>query len=307
MSKEKLVNKFEYIQRNIYSWKLYFFKIDNRKSNPYQVYNVKFKKEEYLTNYVTSLIWCIKQYQIDSVSNVEEYNGYNTKVSCDKILLEEEFISEKWENFKLAITYSADNKLNGKMQGYIIEGNKDSQDENILLIKLSNPVVNLNTKKTMLFSNVNEELDIISDDTCRLYLGTDMIVFEKTLYTFNHTFEKMFNLEKTLAKLKENSIAQIIDSRCFKDCEIFKNFAQTYKASRDFIELSEERLCELSNSRNLERISDMLNIPIQDNLLYIDTEEQTKKLIKYLCMKMIKESDTGNIYTATRLSKLDND
>lgn len=89
-------------------------------------------------------------------------------------------------------------KIKGKINGYILCGQpSEDGDKPVTFVKVANPITKLTNKKSVVFSaNANDELDLITDDVCRLYLTVDFIAYEGAMYTFNHTFETVFNLEK---------------------------------------------------------------------------------------------------------------
>lgn len=152
--------------------------------------------------YARNLLNATKTYQVDQISEVQDYDGENSKVSCDKLLLTNELVSEQWKLFTQAVATSSDQKIKGKINGYILCGQpSEDGDKPVTFVKVANPITKLTNKKSVVFSaNANDELDLITDDVCRLYLTVDFIAYEGAMYTFNHTFETVFNLEKRWQK-----------------------------------------------------------------------------------------------------------
>lgn len=301
MSKEVLISKLSEIDTANYSWNIYFFNIDNRSrsTNPFKVNKVKFKKTNYLNQYVNNSLHAIYEYQVMQISEVQEYNGENTKISCDKIDLNSPLIDTQWSHLKEAVRHSSDNEIKGKIHGYLLEGNKTTQNsetDSIILVKLANPIANLNTKKAVIFTSSDNELDLLSDDMYRLYLTTDFIITNNTMYTFNHSFEKVFALENTMKKVKDNAIIKIIDSNCFADNEEFKTLANSYSSSRTFVSLNNERMQKLQTQDGISYIAATLNIELDENGKFSNlNEENTGKLIQYLCYKIIKDDESKNL------------
>ena len=85
MSKAELLRAMEHVDTTNYRWNLYFLKIDRRNPNPYYVYKHTFKSTTYLPDYVMALRDTVVQYQINPLESVQEYDGQNSKTSCDKI------------------------------------------------------------------------------------------------------------------------------------------------------------------------------------------------------------------------------
>ena len=89
MSKQFLQSVFSKIENDNYVWSLYFFRIDHRgRQQPYLTYKVRFKNNTYLPTYANSLINATRRFQIEPLSCVQDYDGENTKVTCDKISVE---------------------------------------------------------------------------------------------------------------------------------------------------------------------------------------------------------------------------
>ena len=56
MDKDLLIEIMNNARENVYSWSLYFFKIDRRNNNPFTAYKIRFKNNEYLPEYARILI-----------------------------------------------------------------------------------------------------------------------------------------------------------------------------------------------------------------------------------------------------------
>lgn len=64
MDKDLLIEIMNNARENIYSWSLYFFKIDRRNNNPFTAYKIRFKNNEYLPEYARILIDMVVKYQL---------------------------------------------------------------------------------------------------------------------------------------------------------------------------------------------------------------------------------------------------
>ena len=310
MSKEYLSKEFTEIDVEQYSWCLYFFKISRRNTNPFKIHKVKFKEDSYLTDYAKRSLAAILKYQIEPISKVEDYNGENAKVSCDKISLESELIKDSWKMLVSAVVEAGNTEIDGNIMGYILEGNKVSDEEgeenkSIILVKKANPIANLNTKKAIVFAkNENEELDTLTDETYRLYLTTDFIVLKDNLYAFNYTFEKIFNLENTMQKIKTSAIESILSTGCFNNDD-FQEYAKSYRSTRTFISLKQDRLERVSTSEGRQYIAKMFNIDLDaDNKFTNLNKGKAEILIKYLCFKVVKDDQSKEILEGSNLSKI---
>lgn len=310
MSKEFLIETFQNIHTNKYVWALYFFKIDRRNSNPYSAYKIRFKNTTYLPEYACVLMNMIEKFQISKIEEVHNYTGENTKVSCDKISIEDELIKEPWNYLVKDVAEASDEKISGKYNGYIIEGTPETVSESlkpIIAVKLANPVINLTNKKSMVFSfDENQELVSLADEVCKLYMDVDFIVLDGNMYTFNYKFEDMFHVEKTMQKLKNKAIDTIVEIDAFSDVDMFLDLAKSYKSPRTFITLNQERLTKISDQTKRDSVAEMLKIDLDESGKFLlKNAEEATLLIKYLCYKVFKDGETQDILEANNISKVD--
>ena len=125
------------------------------------------------------------------------------------------------------------------------------------------------------------------------------------MYTFNHTFETVFNLEKTMAKVHQHSIEEIAGTNVFSDIDTFKSLASQYKSSRTFITLKPERINRVKNKRSRKAIADMLHLSLDTNGNFaITTAEEASLLIRYLCFKIFQDNETKDVLEANTVTKL---
>lgn len=309
MSKQVLHQMFEGLVNKQYSWSLYFFSIDRRGNNPYQVHKIRFRNDEALYNYGKDLAKAIYEFQFEEVENIEEYDGMNSKISCDKIAIDSELIAEQWGQLREKIISATDTKVNKKYQGYIVMAQpQESNLQPVTFIKTGNPVFQIKKNKSLLYKSISDdynELDQFSDELYRLYLSTDIIVFNSFLYTFNHKFEVIFNLEKTFNKIKQQGIERIYNTDSISDKDIFRRFAASYKSNRTFITLNDGRIQQVSDPKEREKVANMLNIGLDEQgKLNIASQEEASLLIKFLCYKIFREHETLELLEAPSVSKL---
>lgn len=315
MSKQVLLDLIDNTLRKLdnYNWTLYLFKMDKRsKENPYLVYRLLFRNDDYFPAYVKNLLYAIKKYQIDPIEKVEEYNGENTKVSCDKIPLSDLDIKDAWDKFADRIGNASQEKARGKIAGYIVSGrpaiSADDSIKPVIFIKFGNPVVSLNTKRFALYkpSSLDNVLDMFNDEMYRLYLQSDVIVYEDNLYAFNHSFEAFFDMQKTMDTIKQNAIEKISEKvEAFSDVEQFKKFAKSYKSSRTFLTLAESRLKELDDDTGRADIVRKLHLEFDTSRkIIIGTDDEASLFIRYLCYKIIEESQTNKLLEVSNAKEI---
>lgn len=266
MDKESLMETLERIGTSSYSWALYFFKIDRRNNNPYTSYKVRFKNNHYLPDYAKSLIDMIIKYQLGKINEIKEYTGENVKVSCDSIETSNELVKEQWDYFVMDMASASDEKIKGKYHGYVLEGIPASRDEKtVVFLKMANPIINLKNRRSAVFTfDNNSELAEMSDEVCRLHMNMDCIVVDEKIYSFNYKFEDLFNVEKTMQKIKHKALEEIVTIDAFENREEFEQMARAYKSPRTFITLKRERVERIKNKTNRKKVANMLKIDISD-------------------------------------------
>lgn len=308
MSKELLLQAFSEISDKNYSWSLYFFKMDRRSQNPYKMHKVRFKNTQYLTDYANHLFSIVSSLQVEKISEVQDYDGVNTKISCDKLALDNKLIAEQWSRFESSAAQESDETIKGKINGYFLVGQPplDSDHPTLTTVKVANPIINFTNNRSVVYKNTeSDELDLFTDDICRLYLTIDFAIFNQTLYSFNHKFETVFDIEKTLSKVKEKAAEKILSTNCVSDVESFQGFIKGYKSPRTFITLNKTRVERISQNEGRQKIAGLLKIPVDPNgLLVVSDMNQASYLIKYLCYKIFQEADTKDVLEANTIIKL---
>lgn len=307
MDKKSLVKTLELIGVNSYSWALYFFKIDRRNNNPYTMYKVRFKNNHYLPQYAKSLAGMVVKYQLEKVNEIKEYTGENTKISCDRIETSNELVKEQWDYFVRDIAVASDEKVDGKYHGYVLEGVSANGDEKtVAFLKMANPIINLKNKRSAVFTfDDNSELAEMSDEVCKLHMNVDCIVIDEKIYSFNYKFEDLFNIEKTMQKVKSKALEEILAIDAFEDKEEFEQVARAYKSPRTFITLKSEKMERIKNKTKRRKVASMLKIDVSDGGKFLfKNEEEVSLLIRYLCFKVFKDDETKDLLEANNVTKL---
>lgn len=307
MDKELLVETLEGIGTSSYSWALYFFKVDRRNNNPYTAYKVRFKNDRYLPEYAKSLVDMIVKYQLGKIAEIKDYTGENTKVSCDKIETSNELVKEQWDYFVRDIADASDEKVEGKYHGYVLEGTPASNSvKSLVFLKMANPIINLKNKRSVVFTfDDNSELAEMSDEVCKLHMDTDCIVVDETIYSFNYKFEDLFNIEKTMQKVKNKALEEIVSIDAFDNKQEFEQMARAYKSPRTFITLKSERVERIKNKTQRKEVASMLKIEVNnDGKFVFKNDEEVSLLLRYLCFKVFKDDETKELLEANNVTQL---
>lgn len=297
MSKDFFLERMSALTSSEYSTELYFLKIDNRNQNPYFVFKHTFKNSNYLPDYINSLRETIIKYQIQPIEYVQEYDGQNSKTSCDKLSVDNQLISEQWNNLFSSVAGAPREQITGKYQGYLLncQPKKDGLPS-ITIVKTGNPLISLAKKDSKVFRHTaTDELEDLTDELCRLYLVADFIVIGKTMYAFNQKFEGIFRIEKTLHRLKMQAVEQIMDTAAFSDAEKVQTFMSRYTSPKTFLTLKIQRVEKLKSSAGRDEIAKLLGLKTDETKIVIDDQEQTNQLIKYLCYKIFQDKETDKL------------
>ena len=307
MDKKLLVETLEKIDTSSYSWALYFFKIDRRNNNPYTAYKVRFKNDQYLAAYAKTLAGIVASRQLDKVSEIKDYTGENTKISCDRIETGNELVKEQWDYFVMDIVNASDEKVEGKYHGYVVEAVPTStEDKTIIFVKMANPIINLKNKRSSVFMfDDNSELAEMTDEVCKLYMDADCIVVDEKIYSFNYKFEELFSIEKTMQKVKNKALDEIVSIDAFDNKEEFEQMARAYKSPRTFITLKNERVERIKNKAKRKKVASMLKIEVNDDGKFVfKNDEEVSLLLRYLCFKVFKDDETKELLEANNVTQL---
>lgn len=307
MSKDLLKTKLNDASIGLYNWTLYFFTIDRRSPNPYIVHKIRFRRSDSLQKYARALMQTEEKYKIEKIEQVQLYTGENSKVVCDKISLCNNLIKKDWEYLFNDIANASDEKIQGKYNGYILIGVPIQEDKSsVTAIKMANPIIDMHKQKSIVFNFTEEnELDIISDNICRLHMDVDMLIIGDWLYSFNLKAEVLFNMEKTMQKIKNDAIQNLLKIDAFSNEADFEKYAKSYPSARTFITLNQERVKKLENRKQRKKVADMLKLQTDayDRICFKNKEE-VALLIKYICFKMFKDDETKGLLEASNVTKV---
>lgn len=288
-----------------YTWELYFFSINRKAKNPYKAKKIKMKNGQMLINYVANLMNVVEKTQLNEIDNIQEYDGENPYVSCVSLSITDQLLKEAWDNFLTAIANPLEDELRNKVKGYILVGQpKDEYTPALTMAKVANPVFSVYDKKSVVFKNTDGEMDTFSEDLFKLFLNIDFFTYGETLYAFNYKFEEIFNMEQTLQKLKDEKVEKILQLNCFP--KSFTDYIEIYNHPKTFITLDEGRINRMKNVDERIKIAQNLGISMDSEHNFIDvTKKQALLIIQYLCLKILKDEESGLMYKVTQAEKLD--
>lgn len=294
-----------------YSWSLYFFKKDRRnKEQPFSAYKKRYRDSSELNNYVNGVVTCVSNFQLGKLESIESYNGMNANIVCDFIPLQNDLINKEWCNFVQCIKDASGNRFDGKINGYAICGEPTNDTlKPITFIKFSSPVIELKNNKCITYKDSpEEELDMLSDNFFRLYWGVDAFVYDENFYTFNNSFETIFDIEKSVQKVKNEVVEKIVNTNIIENPEDFIAFSKSYKSPKAFISFDEERLDRVKNLQERQAVANDYGLQLSaDNKFIVNENIDFKNFLDFICLKSVCESGTKNIYRMNSATKQKDD
>lgn len=288
MNKNELISYLNEVDLKETHVELIYFQKYKRNKN-FDIEKISFKKDEHGQSYLLSLINCIVYNQLEPLESIENYTGDNLKVTCDKIPLINTMIEESWKNFLNDIEMSDDNKIKGKINGYMVICKDNKSNADFGFCKFSNPKIAKKNKKSAVYKlSSHDELTEFNEDIEKLYLNCDFLWVHDNLYTFNLKIENIFPLHQSLETVK----AKVIDKVSQKYSNVFSNenfieMLQKTKALKTFNNFSFERLNLLSiTSSKLEIITDFQIKINEEQQLVIEDDSDYKNLMLFLTSKI---------------------
>ena len=105
----------------------------------------------------------------------------------------------------------------------------------------------------------------------------------------------MLGMQKTLQKLKEKAIDEIIETNAFEDHRLAQSFMKGYSSPKTFLTLREQRVEKLNSIEGRGEIAEILKLQISETGIIISEQKQANQLIKYLCYKIFQDKETDNL------------
>jgi len=296
-----------------YVWRLYFFnsrKQRSKDSYSYVGHEIRFTRNSTLENFATNLIGTVLHFQVAPLDQILDYDGYNTKCSCDILNISDGIFNGNFITFRNSLANADNGRLKDHYKGYALYGEPAHgiTGKPITFLKFANPTAKLESKKSVFFKEAkdgenNDSLDEITEQFFRMYLTVDAVLIEDEMYNFTHAFEKIFGVTQTLQQVKARAIEKIIAAGLIANADDFRQYVKSINAHR-FVALSDDRIKLATNTGKRRELGATYNIPIDENGLFLLEEKHVDALLKYLCYKVFKEADTGEMLEASSVTKL---
>lgn len=127
-------------------------------------------------------------------------------------------------------------------------------------------------------------------------------------YTFNNSFETIFDIEKSVQKVKNKVVEKIINTNAIEKPDDFIAFSKSYKSPKAFISFDEERLDRVKDLRERQVVANDYGLQLSaDNKFIINENSDFKNFLDFICLKSVCESGTKNIYKMNSATKQKDD
>ena len=302
MSLDKLEKCKEDIQRiDEKSFNAYILNFTNSDDKTeYTSYKLKFDKD-ILQQISLSMVDCFINIIKKKNFSFEDYDGYNNKVSVDKISIESELINTNWKRLISSIeTYQKFESFDIKSNGFIVEikSNNDSNDEEIYLIVKKSPLNTFKTRKNIFKLNEFTVKDT-KDKLIRFPNSTDIIIYKNIMYSINYNFEDIFGIENSIKEFCKKNIEYLMLSEivCFKEELNIEKFFDKERVYKRFLTYSQAKIPVLLQEDKRKYIKEKLNIDfsIDENKYILDSNDKIDNFTKIISGKIHKDFFNDNL------------
>lgn len=209
-------------------------------------------------------------------SDIEEYNSDTISNVIYKMDITNELIKDTYDLFISALSNPdrENDPIKNKYDCYVLKSSIEENGEDIPIkfIFMKNPIKVLKNK----FIKLGEKYKEITDTVIGLELSIDMIAYGNTIYFFNNSGEKLFNMERAYKAVCKEKIEEIKDMGIVSDIESFMNVANSGHNPKKFISFNKENLKLLNDDKMKDNISAKFNIPLINGKFDTTNDEASK-------------------------------
>lgn len=263
----------------------------------YTSYKLKFDKD-ILQQISLSMVECFINLIKKKNFLFEDYDGYNNKISVDKINIENELISENWKNLLSSIeNYNEFKSFNIKSNSFFVEIGNNTNDNIYLIIKQS--PLNIFKKQKNIFKVNDFTVENTEDKLIRFPKSTDIIIYKDIMYNINYNFEDIFGINNSIKCFCKKNINHLISSEIvyFKDNINIEKFFDKKKVYKRFLTYSETKIPILLQEDKRKYIKEKLNIDFNsdENQYILDSDEKIDNFTKIISGKIHKDFFNDNL------------
>lgn len=288
---------------SIENWSLDLIKYDHKlRPNEYTSHTVNFQNNDLFIKTVKdmgsvfSLI--IEEYE----NHFLNYSGNNPKNVVDKISISHALLSIPWGNLIQSLSVSDDvTQLKEiKPNAFIFTGtytDHEDNSKNIYLLSRKNPISSYKPGKVKKFISRNNVITEINEPIIQFGKSFDALIYNGILYSINHNFESVFNLEYSHKIICKESLSVIEASGLISDIEAYKAFALKGQHPKKFLTFNQAIIDNIRNEENIRIFTEELHIPYDSQTQKFDLQDETYAdlFTKAICDKTKYNMFTGGI------------
>lgn len=224
--------------------------------------------------------------ELDKYLDVREYDGTYNATTIYRISEGNPDIEIGLDVLFQAIadTDSEADPFSMKPQAYILCGNMKSDDDEhqIKLISMNTPITTLRNR----FFHDEGKFYEVPSRVLNLRTSINVIIFDRTVYFFDMSGEKLFNMERAYKLKCYKVVSEIEKMGIVSDLKMFRRTATSGQNPRRFAAFSNSKLQLLTKKNNREKVSKCYRIPLTGNKEF-DTSQSvdSDNLVKILCGK----------------------
>lgn len=168
------------------------------------------------------------------------------------------------------------------LQGSIKTSRQEIGDTSVLLISMQKPLTFLKNKFSL---GAGDSFKEITDPILTLRKTIDVAIIGDTVYLFNLSGEKLFNMERSYKALCSVEVESISTCDFLTDVEAFKAAATQGRNPRRFVAYNQAHFEALKDIRRRHELAEKFEIPMQGDNIATEKPEDVEKLVKFLCNK----------------------
>ena len=284
---EKIEKLFERIKR-ISNWNLNLIKINVSKKEgvKYIVDELSNFDNDGITRTVKDIISIYTEgKESKKYTRIEKYGSDLIQNVIYTIPVTDELVKDNYDLLisSLSKPEREEDLIKNKYDCYILKGSMEQEDDDVpvKIVFMNNPVKVLRNK----FLKIRDRYTEYTNKAICLSLSISMIIIDDTIYCFNNSYERFFNLERKYKAVCDASIEDIKDIDIVTDIEMFSSVASSGHNPRKFLSFNKNSLEKLKNRDIRNKISKQFQIPLKGDKFDTTTESAADRLIKLLCGK----------------------
>ena len=125
----------------------------------------------------------------------------------------------------------------------------------------------------------------VTDPILTLRKTIDVAIIGETVYLFNLSGEKLFNMERSYKALCTVEVETISKCNFLTDVEAFKTAATQGRNPRRFVAYNQAHFDALKDVKRRHELAEKFKIPMQGDNIATEKPEDVEKLVKFLCNK----------------------